>query len=188
MFKEPPTIESFLLKYNVPREDKFIEFFLPSVKRIGLELTEKANFEFKLEVQKYSKDKESFYQEQKEHNNRIKIFKSNFESGKPEVIVEYIEMILEQSAYPESLTKTFLVQFEESSGVLVVDYDLPTPNQIPNTMEYKFISTRKTIEPKEPLDQIQLEDIIKRGVQLGHQHLLDSICKQLFQRRLHVIH
>ena len=33
VFKEPPTLEAFFIKYNVPREEKLIEFFLPFIKR-----------------------------------------------------------------------------------------------------------------------------------------------------------
>lgn len=62
----------------------------------------------------------------------------------PGAVVEYCDMVLSQSRYPEQFPQEFELDYSPQDKTLVVDYRLPSPDQMPRLKEVKFIRTRSS--------------------------------------------
>src|SRR6266704_254344 len=57
--------------------------------------------------------------------------KQDLASGQKGAIVQYFSMVLERSEYPKQIPKTFHVFYKQESGLVTVDYLLPTDEFLP---------------------------------------------------------
>jgi restriction system protein len=60
----------------------------------------------------------------------------------PESVVEYCELVLQNSEYPDSFPKDFELEFNPDNGILIVEYQLPPLEAFPTVKEVKFIASR----------------------------------------------
>lgn len=142
-FTEPlPQLANFIEKAEVPQEDKFIEFFLPSRKTKRLSLMEKAQMDFDVELSYYRNRELNFYREQEEKIREVELFKERVAASVPQAVEEYLSLVLASSSYPESNTKEFSVSCDPGGEIVVVDYWLPGSERIPNVKGFKYVQTR----------------------------------------------
>ena len=97
--------------------------------------------------QRYESDKAQFLSEQERSNKALTEFRRVFEAGEVSAIVEYCSRVLERSQYPDWVVMRNKVEFDEDSGFVVVDLELPTVETTPTTAGYKFISRDNSVEP-----------------------------------------
>jgi restriction system protein len=159
-FNEPrPDINTYLLKNNVPKQSFFEQLF-KSIKTRRENLEIKAEEEYTLAFREYEdnyekakeiyeNEKEEYVKSQEEYNNQIFEFKSNFENGDEQATEDYIRLVLENSIYPDAISKEFDVQFIKSSKTGIIDYVIPHPDVVPKINEYKFVQARKEVSQKE---------------------------------------
>lgn len=162
--KNYPTYEEIAEEIGVPQPNSLAEFFFDSIRRTRIEkeneakqiLKERINLADKKEEvarNQFEKEKREFEKKQVEENKNIDTFKRNFELGKQEEVQKYIEIILNQSPYFCNFRKLFDTQFFVENNTLIVNYNLPSPNKIPFTTEYRYSPSKKaitTIKMKEP--------------------------------------
>jgi len=72
-------------------------------------------------------------------NAKIDKLKENYSESEPLAILEYCELVLSNSYYPDSFPKSFDLNYLENTKQLIVDYSLPNISQIPTLNEVKFI-------------------------------------------------
>jgi restriction system protein len=84
----------------------------------------------------------------KEQHDAIEAAKSRYMQKDPDAIVEYCEMVLNNSEYPESFPRDFDVQYNETNSMLLLDYRLPALKDIPRVSSVKYIKSRNEIEEK----------------------------------------
>lgn len=84
----------------------------------------------------------------KEQHDEIDAAKSRYMQKDPDAIVEYCEMVLNNSEYPESFPRDFDVQYNEVNSMLLLDYRLPALKDIPRVSSVKYIKSRNEIEEK----------------------------------------
>lgn len=89
---------------------------------------------------------EEFYKRQKEHNDSIEILKEKYLSCDPRSVIEYCEMVLNNSEYPDSFPKDFDIDYNSETKTLLVEYVLPSPSQLPTLLDVKYIATRKELK------------------------------------------
>jgi restriction system protein len=112
---------------------------------------------------KYAKASAEFHTGQKEQNESISLLRSQYEKGIAEDIERHMEMILLQSSYPEIISDDPQLKFDQPSKMIVINFWLPGPLELPSICEYRFVQSRKVIEPKEmkPKERDALyEDVI----------------------------
>src|SRR5262249_54055721 len=98
---------------------------------------------------KYVNERATFLASQKDRNDAVLALRTQYERGVAAGIETYMGMILQQSSYPDNFSGDPQFQFDESSRILVVNFWLPGLSEMPNIYEYKFVQSRKAIEPKE---------------------------------------
>ena len=94
----------------------------------------------------WNKQKTLFYEGQVEHNKKIEKLKTSYLNHEPNAVIEYCELVLNNSIYPESFPKDFDIDYNAETKVLIVEYVLPSPDQFPTLLEVKYIATKKELK------------------------------------------
>jgi restriction system protein len=105
-------------------------------------------------------------------NEKVDEFKICYAKKDPESIVEYCELVLNNSEYPDSFPRDFEIEFNEANGMVVVDFQLPSISEIPSRTLVRYIKSRDALEEKF-LSQI------------NKNKLFDSAIYQITLRTLH---
>src|SRR5262249_46123787 len=107
------------------------------------------NTKLKHEKEKYIRERNEFLAQQEAHNSAVLAFRSRYETGSPEAVERYMQMVLERSLYPEPIVGEPDAHFDEASKILIVSFWLPGPADIPNIVEHKYVASRNAIKPVE---------------------------------------
>ncbi|WP_196493752.1 restriction endonuclease [Ornithinibacillus caprae] len=83
-----------------------------------------------------------FKREQEEKNKAIDNQIHNYEKGLPSAIVDYCDMVLSNSRYPDYFPQEYDVDYNPNNKVLIVDYSLPAPDNLPTVKDVKYIQSR----------------------------------------------
>ena len=182
--KPEPKLEDAYIKYEVPSKSSLeVIFKSKQKKRLVKEAEAKAAYDaevkaYKLDKEKkqsvYSKEKESFELKQKEYNDEIVLWKEQFENGDGIAIERYLEAVLANSRYPNAISADSEVYYDMISKTAVVSFSLPTPDDIPHEIGYKFVASRKAIDPiiMKEKDQASLYERIIQQIALRVIHEL----------------
>ncbi len=82
------------------------------------------------------------------HNENVELYKQEFSAGETNAVVNYFELVLENSVYPTAFPKKAQVAFAVETKALRVDFSMPQPDVIPETSSYIYDETRDEISPK----------------------------------------
>lgn len=81
-------------------------------------------------------------------------FQHDFASGSPSAIVEYFNLVISASSYPDSFPQHAKLAYVPESKQLVVEYDLPSMEIVPEIGSYKYTKTKDEVtETVRPLVQ-----------------------------------
>ena len=81
-------------------------------------------------------------------NQKVDELKTRYQKKDPEAIVEYCEMVLNNSEYPDSFPRDFEIQYNDENGMLLVDFQLPSTDNIPTRTMVKYIKSKDTFDEK----------------------------------------
>lgn len=114
-------------------------------KKLTREIKEKyvkdfAFYEEKLE--KWNQGKKTFEMEQQEKNNAIEKKKQQYLAGEGEAIIEYCDMVLSNSVYPDYFPQEFDLDYNPNNRTLIVEYTLPDLDDLPTLKEVKYVATK----------------------------------------------
>lgn len=98
------------------------------------------------ELSEWEKRKEIFIQKQKDFNDKIDEMKESYLNHNVDSIIEYCEMVLNNSVYPESFTKNFELEYNPENRILIVEYELPALESFPMVKEVKYIASRRELK------------------------------------------
>lgn len=95
---------------------------------------------------KWKVQEEIFYKTQAEHNQKIDVLKEQYLKYDKNAVIEYCELVLNNSAYPITFPKDFELDYDPEKKSLIVEYILPSPSNLPTLMEVKYIATKKELK------------------------------------------
>jgi len=102
--------------------------------------------EWKAAVWNWEKEEAAFLREQTDFNLKIDEMEKNYLNKNPQSIVEYCEMVLNNSAYPESFPKDFELEYNPDNQILIVEYQLPPVESFPKIKEVKYLASKKELK------------------------------------------
>lgn len=114
------------------------------------------NFE-QLELE-WEKQKADFYARQAEQNDRINKLQIAYLTNDPNAVLEYCELVLNNSDYPETFPKDFDIDYNAETKTLIVEFALPSPAQFPSLIEVKYIASKRELK-KTYISETQLSKI-----------------------------
>lgn len=87
-----------------------------------------------------------FYEDQEQHNEKIDLLRDNYLKEKRESVIQYCELVLNNSEYPDAFPKDFEIDYNEDNKIVFVEYILPAPEQIPTLVEVRYNATKKELK------------------------------------------
>ncbi len=121
---------------------------------------------------KWSKDKEEFEAVQRQINDEVDKLKAGYQSKERDGIVACCALVLDNSEYYDLFLKKFIIEYNEVSKMLLVEYQLPSIDKIPKINNVKYIKSRDEIEEK----------VLSQS---AHAKLYDIAVYQIVLRTLH---
>jgi restriction system protein len=153
-----PKLEDAFLHYKVPKQRKLLEkiFKAQKEKRVARELEAKSYHDSA--VNSYSQQKEQalnehlqskaeFIQLQNKHNNDIHNWREQFENGDGAAVERFLMVILANSHFPDAISAESEVFYDIMAKTAIVSFGLPSPDDLPNEVGYRYIASRKAIDP-----------------------------------------
>ena len=116
----------------------------------------------------------AYYKQQTEANEAIDRRKAQYEAKLPDAVVEYCNMVLSNSLYPEWMPKEWHLELIEETSTLIIEYSLPSVKDVPTLSEVRYIQTRDTFVDKH-LSQSRVKQ------------LYDSVIYKVTLRTIHEI-
>ena len=96
----------------------------------------------------YEKEKESYILKVQQRNQEVDEFEVSYQKGESDSITSYCTLVLERSDYPEDFPQVFRLAYVPESKQLVVEYELPAPNTIPDVEEFRYVKNKNEIMGK----------------------------------------
>lgn len=90
----------------------------------------------------WEKQKTDFYKNQEEINRKVDKIKNEYSEKHPDAIIEYCDMVLSNSQYPDFFPQNFEFDYNPNNKILIVEYSLPSNENIPTLKEVKYIKTK----------------------------------------------
>jgi restriction system protein len=94
------------------------------------------------EVTKWALRRNQYNAEKAKEHAEVDAKRSSYEAGDPEAIIEYCDLVLSSSQYPACLPQEFDLDYDASTKILIVDYKLPAPDELPRLKGVKFMPSR----------------------------------------------
>lgn len=123
----------------------------------------------------YEQRKIAYELDVKRRNAELDEFQSAYMEKESEAIIAYNEMVLTRSEYPsEGFPQKFRIAYQEQSGDLVVEYDLPEVSVVPSEADFKYVKTKDQIDAKarKPTEIKQIYQDIVASIALRTLHEL----------------
>lgn len=96
----------------------------------------------------YDKGKQAFLLKVQQKDQEVNELQFLYSKGVPEAVVTYNTMVLECSKYPNGFPQYFRLAYVQESKELVIEYELPTKDIIPQVAEYKYVKSKDEINKK----------------------------------------
>jgi restriction system protein len=87
-----------------------------------------------------------FYEDQIKHNQKIEELRISYFNHDPNAVIEYCEMVLNNSNYPDTFPKDFDIDYNAETKVLLIEYVLPSPDCFHTLTEVKYIAIKKELK------------------------------------------
>ena len=108
--------------------------------------------------QHWQKRKEAFLANQNSHTHSIDELKNQYHSLNEMAIARVSELILKSSPYPFSFEKEIITEYNPENRLLVLEYRLPSPDDLPTLKEVKYIAANVEIRETH-ISEIQLRKL-----------------------------
>jgi restriction system protein len=99
-------------------------------------------------IRVWEAEREAFKAKQAEQHKAIDAFRARYQAKDPAAITEYCDLVLANSEYPDCLPKEFEFDFNAETGLLIVNYRLPAPADIPTLSEVKYVQSSDSFTEK----------------------------------------
>lgn len=91
------------------------------------------------DIKKWEKVKADFISNQNQTNEKVEAMKEMYMKLDQSSVIEYCDLVLNNSIYPESFPKSYEIDYNPESKILIVEYSLPSIEQLPTLNEVKVI-------------------------------------------------
>lgn len=96
----------------------------------------------------WSAEKEAYEKQKAMHNAAIDAKEAAYRRGEPGAVLEYCDLVLTRSRYPEFFPKEFSLDYRADVGVVIVDYTLPDFPSLPRLAEVRYNKSKDDFTEK----------------------------------------
>ena len=94
------------------------------------------------DVLEWKRSRDAFLSGQADSNAAVDQQREAYEARDPGAILDYCDLVLSNSEYPEWMPKEWDLDYNPENGILVVEYSLPSLDQIPRLSEVRYVQSR----------------------------------------------
>ena len=98
------------------------------------------------EIAAWEARRQEFLASQAAKNATVDAKRIAYEAGRHEAIVEYMDLVLSTSRYPDYFPQEFDIEYDPSAKTAIVDYQLPAPEDLPTLKAVKYVASRDEFE------------------------------------------
>ncbi|MBA4311253.1 MAG: restriction endonuclease [Chlorobiaceae bacterium] len=98
--------------------------------------------EYQKQWQLWQANEQAFLTKQKQTNEAIEQRKEQYLGLNPEAILDYCELVLSNSEYPDYFPKEFDLDYNAENKILIIDYSLPSIEVMPTVKDVKYVQSR----------------------------------------------
>lgn len=83
-----------------------------------------------------------------DHQNRVQeinTLQRGLAEKRPEAVIRYLDLVLESAVYPDGFPHSWTLRYTSSSGLLHIDYQLPTVDVVPKVKAFKYAKSAGTV-------------------------------------------
>ncbi len=164
-------LDKLVKSRRIEKEKKAKEKFENDHKE-WVEEKEKKEVEFNLEVTEWEKERDEYIKKRDENNAIIDQKKETYLQGDAEAILDYFDLVLSNSEYPDYFPQSYDLDYNSDGKFLIVDYQLPDLAYIPTVRQVKYIQSR---------DEFTYSQLPKTQI----NKLYDNILYQVALRTIH---
>lgn len=92
--------------------------------------------------------RDAYLRQRDEQNAAVDKKRADYQNGEPGAIVEYCDLVLSNSEYPDFCPQSFELDYNPETKVLIADYQLPSPDSLPTLVEVKYVQNRDEFSEK----------------------------------------
>lgn len=131
--------------------------------------------EYQKQLQLWEEKKQAFLATQRKTNEAIEKRKEQYLNKDPDAIVDYCELVLSNSQYPDYFPKEFDLDYNPETRILIVDYSLPSIDVMPRVKEVKYVQSKNEL-----VESYLPESTVNK--------LYDSLIYQITLRTIHELY
>jgi len=131
--------------------------------------------EHKKALEKWEKEEKEYLKEREVRNKRVLEKKEAYLNKNYDAVIDYCEMVLSNSKYPNFFPQQYDLDYNAESKILLVDYFLPSKEDIPTLKEVKFNISQNEFR------KIHISDSV-------FNKLYDNILYQVTLRTIHELY
>lgn len=103
---------------------------------------EKTKISYKQSIKKWKEKKLKYHEKQEKGNKQILERKDQYLSKDSDLILEYCDMVLANSEYPDYFPQEWFLDYQVESKILLIDYSLPDKDSLPTVKTVKYVISR----------------------------------------------
>lgn len=123
---------------------------------------------------KYEDERAKFESSQNEHNSKISTLQNAYETGDKQAIQTYVNMVLENSNYPDTISLEYSLEYVPGSMVMRLEIQIPHVDALNLISEVKYLASK---------DEHQIKMLPKNEV----KNYYTNVTNQIVLRTLHEI-
>ncbi len=140
IFDLAPKYETYEQLFPLPGINPFVAVFMPGVRRNRQEMLDRAQQLYQQACVEYEAQRSKAFE-------GYQSLWEGYQRGDAEAIQWVLECILDNLDFPCQYGSQHVVKFEHEDREAVINMLLPHVNDLPTVREYRYVSTRKVVEP-----------------------------------------
>ena len=109
----------------------------------SIQATNQTIYEANVRELEYWQRRAGAYEEARaKHNDTIEHRRADYQALNPEAILDYCDLVLSESKYPECCPQNLELDYRPATKTLIVEYQLPAPTDLPRLEEVKFVRSK----------------------------------------------
>ncbi len=96
----------------------------------------------------FETQKKIFNENQQKKNEQVDNLKLSLKNGEEDGVITYFSMVLERSEYPDGFPQDFDLEYNAKEGSILIEYFIPEPSIVPNIQEFSYNKSKDIIVEK----------------------------------------
>jgi restriction system protein len=143
-----PDLAGFRRSRGVPAEKPVLERLRLASKDRRIQAEQQAQEAYEIAMAEHAEAQRRHQATVDARASEVGEFRTSYEAGDPDAVERYVSLVLASSAFPSGFARDCEVAYSADDKSLVVEAELPVPEDLPGTVEYRFIASRGAIEEK----------------------------------------